>query len=136
MGNEQLRYPATLSLHTWLLIDHLLIPVMPYLLTYSNTLRWLEAHLLTCPSRKYLHLECPGCGFQRSVLALFRGDIPGSKALYPATIPIFMIAIVTALHLRYHFRHGAATIKYLQFAIAIVITVNYIYKVIHLNIFV
>ena len=34
-----------------------------------------------------------GCGFQRSIIALLQGDLLKSLALYPATIPIILVAL-------------------------------------------
>jgi hypothetical protein len=93
-----------------------------------NILPWLERHMLACPSKKYLHIECPGCGFQRSLLALFKGDLFTSLALYPATIPIIGMLIYTFLHLKYNFTNGARNLKYFQLICAIIIVVNYIFK--------
>lgn len=89
--------------------------------------------MLSCPSRKYFHIECPGCGFQRSCIALFQGDLVTSLSLYPATIPIIIMIGFVALHLKYKYLFGAMLIKYLQVTIAIVIMVFYIYKIIHLK---
>jgi hypothetical protein len=92
---------------------------------------WLEQNMLTCPSKKWLHLECPGCGLQRSVIALLRGDIPTSLSLYPATIPLLALLGFLVLHLKFDFRYGAVVIKYLQLGAAIIILVFYIYKVLN-----
>jgi hypothetical protein len=92
---------------------------------------WMERNMLTCPSKKFLHLECPGCGLQRSVIALFRGDIQSSLSLYPATIPMLALLVLVALHLRFDFRYGAVAIKYLQLGVAIIVLVFYIYKVLN-----
>ena len=91
--------------------------------------------MFSCPSKKYLHLECPGCGFQRSFISLLKGDISESLLMYPATIPILIMVVFLLLHLRYNFTNGATVIKYLQLLIAIVIMVFYIYKLIHFKIF-
>jgi hypothetical protein len=98
---------------------------------YSNFTGWLEAHLLSCPSKTYLHIECPGCGLQRSVIALLKGDAVTSFRLYPATIPILLLFTFTLMHLRFKFTRGAAAIKYTQAGIAIVIAVFYIYKIVN-----
>src|ERR1700744_3658522 len=49
---------------------------------------WLQDHLLKCPFKYLTGIDCPGCGFQRSVLALMNGDLHKSFALYPSTIPL------------------------------------------------
>ena len=101
------------------------------LLTYNGFMQWLQANMLSCPSKKYLHIECPGCGFQRSCIALLNGDIQNSLQLYPAAIPLLCLFVFTLLHLRYRFSYGGAVIKYLQAGAAIVILVFYIYKILN-----
>jgi len=98
---------------------------------YHGLLHWLEANMLSCPSKKYLHIDCPGCGLQRSFLFLLRGDLLSSFRMYPATIPLLGLLVFVGLHLKYQFRHGAVIIKYLYLGIAILITVFYIYKIVH-----
>lgn len=98
---------------------------------WQGLVGWLERNMLTCPSRKYLHLECPGCGLQRSIIALLKGDIQTSLQLYPATIPLLTLLLFTGLHLKYDFLNGALVIKYLQAGVAIIILVFYIYKIVN-----
>ena len=98
---------------------------------YYDTVLWLEKNMLSCPSKKYLHIECPGCGLQRSMIALLRGDLMTSFQLYPATIPLLILLGFTLMHLKFKFTAGAAIIKYLQISVAIVITVFYIYKIVN-----
>jgi hypothetical protein len=95
-----------------------------------NTLiEWLKAHLLTCPSKHFFHLDCPGCGLQRSIITLLEGDIEKSVQLYPATIPILICFIFTALHIKFDFKQGAAIIKGLFSLCALIIVVFYLYKI-------
>ena len=101
------------------------------LLTYSGFTQWLQDNMFSCPSKKYLHIECPGCGFQRSCIALLNGHLQNSLLLYPATIPLLLLLVFTLLHLKYKFIHGAAAIKYLQTGVAFVIVVFYIYKILN-----
>jgi len=54
----------------------------------------LQNFLIPCPFKKLTGFDCPGCGFQRSLIALFKGNINKSLHLYPATIPILIIAIL------------------------------------------
>lgn len=51
---------------------------------------WLQNHLLRCPFKYLTGIDCPGCGFQRSVLALINGDLHKSLSLYPSTIPLLL----------------------------------------------
>jgi hypothetical protein len=53
-------------------------------------INWLQHHLLKCPFKYLTGIDCPGCGFQRSLIALLKGDLHGSFALYPPTIPLLL----------------------------------------------
>ena len=55
--------------------------------------QWLQGHLLPCPFKYVTGIDCPGCGFQRTVLALLQGDMHQSVLLYPATIPLLLFFI-------------------------------------------
>lgn len=90
---------------------------------------WLKHHLLTCPFKASTGLDCPGCGIQRSVLALMQGDIISSFKLYPATIPIISLLIFAVIHLKFDLKNGAFIIKMLYIAIALIIVINYFYKI-------
>lgn len=103
---------------------------------YLNFVHWLESLELSCPSRKYLHLECPGCGIQRGIIALLKGQWIQSLGFYPALVPIILLLIITLIHLRFKFSWGNLVIRYGQVIVVILITGNYIYKIINHKIFV
>ena len=90
----------------------------------------MEIPLLPCPIKHFFHIDCPGCGMQRSILALLDGDFLKSLSLYPATIPIFVLLIYTALHLKFDFKQGAAVIKWGYIGCTAIITGFYIYKIV------
>jgi hypothetical protein len=41
-----------------------------------------------CPSARWLHVPCPGCGMQRAVLLFLHGDFAGSIAMNALAVPI------------------------------------------------
>lgn len=90
---------------------------------------WLNDHLLTCFFKKTFGFDCPGCGFQRSVMSLIQGDVFSSLKLYPATLPILTLLVFLPVHLKQDYKHGAAIIKYLYIIIALIILINYVYKI-------
>lgn len=92
---------------------------------------WLEQHLLTCPSKKMFFLDCPGCGLQRSILLLIKGDFYASWQLYPPTVFIIFTLFVLLLHILFGFRHGALILKILFIITVTVIALNYIYKILN-----
>lgn len=67
-----------------------------------------EHYLFACPIKAGFGVDCPGCGFQRSFLALIRGDISTSWEFYPALIPflltlgLLILAVKTKFKFRYH----------------------------------
>lgn len=97
-------------------------------LFYQHAVRWLQGHMLTCWFRKIFHVDCPGCGFQRSVIDLMKGDLSASFHMYPATGPILLIFIFTAFHLKWNFRYGADILKYSYMFATAVIIISYLYK--------
>jgi len=95
----------------------------------EGLIEWLKNHLLTCPSKHFFHFDCPGCGLQRSIIALLEGDLTTSLQLYPATIPILFCLIFTALHLKIKFKFGPEIIKGAYIFASLIIVVSYIYKI-------
>lgn len=103
---------------------------MLYLVLLSKWVDWLEQHMLTCPSKKYLGLECMGCGLQRSFIALIKGNLIESLSLYPATIPLLFLILYTFLHFIFKFKNGAKTIQWVFICTASIIVTSYCIKLI------
>jgi hypothetical protein len=53
-------------------------------------IKWLQDHLLPCPFKYITGIDCPGCGFQRSFIALIQGDLHKSFLFYPPAIPLII----------------------------------------------
>ena len=102
---------------------------MTPLIAWNVWVQWLKAHMLICPSVKYWNMQCPGCGMQRSMIALLEGDLFSSLQLYPALIPLITLFTYTLLHLKYNFTGAAKNITVMQVAVVSIITAHYIYKI-------
>ena len=89
---------------------------------------WLENHSLPCFYKQCFHIDCPGCGAQRAFVELLRGHLKQSFLLYPALIPIMVMLLYLALHLRFKFENGARNLKILFIVCAAIVVFNYIYK--------
>ncbi|KLT65218.1 DUF2752 domain-containing protein [Pedobacter sp. BMA] len=96
---------------------------------HNSLADWLSHHLFACPVKAYFGFDCPGCGFQRSVISLFKGNIAESFRFYPATMPILFLAVFAIIHLSMDVKTGASIIKIAYAGIAIIILINYIYKI-------
>ena len=95
----------------------------------SDFFNWLNHHLLSCPFKAHFGVDCPGCGLQRSVLALLKGNFLDSFRFYPATLPLIILVLFTIVHLKVDFKFGAQLIKLMFVSIAVIILINYIYKI-------
>jgi hypothetical protein len=89
---------------------------------------WVTNHLLSCPFKQTFGIDCPGCGLQRSLIYLMQGDFMASFKMYPPSVPILAIVFFLPFHLKYDFKNGALLIKVLYIIIALLILLNYIYK--------
>ena len=97
---------------------------------HQNIIHWLETNQLLCPVKNYLHIPCPGCGFQTSFIALLKGDIISSFQYHPVTIPLLLFFLFALLQLIFRFRYGNKIIVYSYLFIAVLLLTNYIYKTI------
>lgn len=94
----------------------------------EKIIHWLEAHMMACPYKAWLHVDCPGCGMQRSVIELLKGNFYESFLLYPALLPIVFTFLITFLHLVFKFKNGANWIKYSFIITVAIITINFVVK--------
>lgn len=91
-------------------------------------LEWLEHHLLPCPTKHLLGIECPGCGMQRSIIELLRGNFWESIKLYPPLIPMIILLVLLVINLKVNSIALQKVLKYFFIAEVIIIFVNYIFK--------
>nr|WP_317125266.1 DUF2752 domain-containing protein [Pedobacter schmidteae] len=100
---------------------------------WSFLLDQADNFFLPCPFKALTGIDCPGCGFQRSFLALLKGEWQESFHLYPATIPLlltFMIAIPANFFTK---KDYSLLIKILYLITGTVILMSYIFKMIHIH---
>lgn len=84
--------------------------------------------MLECHYKKYLGIECPGCGAQRSFVQLIKGELVESFLLFPALIPVMFTFVFLGLHLVFKFKHGAKILVYSFSISAALMVINFIYK--------
>lgn len=91
---------------------------------------WPEKYLLHCPFKSLFGFDCPGCGFQRSVISLLKGNLAESFHLYPATLPILLLALFLLLKLKIQFPQPEKISKVLFVIAAVSIIVSYAFKIV------
>jgi len=95
---------------------------------FNRIIIWLESHQQSCFYKKYIGLECPGCGMQRSFIELLKGNLWDSLVLFPALIPTISLVVLLFAHLIFKFKNGAAILKYLFIFNTTIVVLSYIYK--------
>ncbi len=99
----------------------------------KDILHWIEGHQLPCVYKMLLKIDCPGCGLQRSFVALLRGDVAASFHYHPATIPLILLLLFGMAHIIFKFRKGGAIIIYSYIFIATIVVSNFLYKIFSQN---
>ncbi len=88
-----------------------------------------EDYLIPCLNKKLFGVECLGCGFQRSVLHLLRGEFAEAFHLYPAIYTLLLFLIFIILNLKFKFKHRKKIIQILAIINILVIVISYIIKI-------
>ena len=95
---------------------------------YHEVIGFMERNMFSCPSKTHLGIECPGCGLQRSLLLLMKGEFYESLRIYPATIPLLFMFIFLLLHVKFKFSKGALILQYIFIFNAALVFISYIIK--------
>jgi hypothetical protein len=74
---------------------------------------WLENHLIPCFIKSHFGFDCPGCGMQRALIALLKGDLLQSLHYHPALIPLILSIIVLIIQLKLKHPKGEFLIKWM-----------------------
>jgi hypothetical protein len=91
---------------------------------------WLENHQSPCLYKKFLGIECPGCGLQTSFIALLKGNVSESIAIFPALMPMIAMMIYLLLFLIFKFKNGLLILKILFIFTSSLIAIGYIVKIV------
>lgn len=65
----------------------------------------LEKYMLPCLSKWLFGIDCPGCGLQRSILLLVKGQVNDAFQMYPAVFTTILFFMFVALHFIDHKRN-------------------------------
>ncbi len=88
---------------------------------------FLEEHMLSC-QWKLAGVECMGCGMQRSIIHLLKGEFAEAFYIYPAIYTLGIMLIFLGLHLKFNFVNGHLILKWLFILNIIIIISSYIFK--------
>ena len=105
------------------------MPILHISFAFSEFLEEANSHLIPCPVKYLTGYDCPGCGFQRSLIALLDGNVQQSVHLYPATIPLiftFLVSIIANFLLR---EKSKMLINGLFMLSGSIVVLSYIFKI-------
>ena len=90
-----------------------------------------KEYLLPCLNKQLFGIECPGCGFQRSLVSLSEGDFDGAFHMYPAVYTLILLGILLLLSIKFKFRKRKQILLTLTIINAVIIATSYVYKMSH-----
>jgi len=93
-----------------------------------NLVLEIEKYMVPCLSKKIFGLDCPGCGMQRSLLLVAKGEFSAACHLYPAIYTSILFAIFLGFHLLDKTRNYSKIVIFLAIANGIIMMASYLYK--------
>jgi len=99
------------------------------LFTLPFNLGKVDICLIPCPFKYLTSLDCPGCGFQRAVIALLQGNFVESIHLYPPTIPFLLSVLIGSFSYIFNWNKNSNWLKFIYVAAGFVMMINYGYKI-------
>jgi Protein of unknown function (DUF2752) len=91
----------------------------------------LEDFMVPCMSKSLFGIDCPGCGTQRALLLVFKGDFINAFFMFPAIYTVILFFIFIGLHFIDKSRNYHVIIRSLAIVNAVIMIVSYIYKQTH-----
>ena len=93
----------------------------------------VEKYMIPCINKKLFGVECLGCGTQRALVLIFKGDFVGAFYMFPAIYTSVLFFGILGLNFIDKSRNYHKSIIFLAVVNAIIMIVSYIYKMsIHL----
>jgi hypothetical protein len=91
-------------------------------------INWLENHLFTCLFKAHLGMECPGCGTQRALIALLKGDFTESLKYHAGLIPFLATLLALIIQLIVKHEKGGRVVMWLFIFTTSVTFIQYIVR--------
>jgi len=91
-------------------------------------LEGLEDYMLGCINKKIFGVECLGCGAQRAIALLFRGEFAAAFKMYPAIYTLLLLAGFLVFNFFVKMKYSFQIKVGLVILNAIIIIIGYIIK--------
>lgn len=93
----------------------------------------IEDFMLSCPSKKFLGIECFGCGAQRAIVMVFEGRFSEAFHMFPAVYTLLMFLFTVGLSFVDKKRNYGNILIIMAVANSIIMVIAYFYKYFYLN---
>jgi hypothetical protein len=91
----------------------------------------LEEYMIPCLNKKLFGIDCLGCGTQRAIVLILKGDFIDAFFQFPAIYTTLLFFGIVGLHFVDKSRNYHKLIISLAIINAIIMIVSYIYKMTH-----
>lgn len=88
----------------------------------------IEDYMIPCMNKKYLGFDCPGCGIQRAIALIFKGEFIEAFYMYPAIYTLLGMFIFILLNRKFKFKHSTKIIITLAIINVLIISISYSIK--------
>ena len=88
----------------------------------------LENYMLPCFSKTVLGFECMGCGFQRAILLILKGQFIEAFYMYAAIYPLLILTVYIIFTRFYKFNNFKKGINWLSILSIFTIITSYTIK--------
>lgn len=88
----------------------------------------IEDFMLPCPSKKFLGIECFGCGTQRAIVLVFEGKFSEAFHMFPAVYTLLLFLIMVGVSFIDRKRNYGNIIVFLAIINSIIMVFSYFYK--------
>ncbi|WP_159947205.1 DUF2752 domain-containing protein [Polaribacter septentrionalilitoris] len=89
----------------------------------------INDYLLPCLNKSLFGIDCPGCGLQRALISIFKGEFKEAFFFFPAVYTLLILLIFFLINLKYKYINGQKIIIKLAAINVLIIVVNYIIKI-------
>lgn len=91
----------------------------------------MEEYMLPCTNKSIFGVECLGCGTQRAIALLLKGEFIEAFKMYPAIYTFILLFAFLLLHFVDKSRNYSRLIIGTAILNAIIMVVSYFYKIIY-----
>lgn len=91
----------------------------------------MDEYMLPCLNKKYLGFECMGCGLQRSVSLIFKGELVEAFFMYPAIYPLILLFGILIVNQFISFKYANKGIIFLAILTVSTMIISYTIKMLY-----